>query len=510
MKRIALILITALLAFSAVSCDGLGISFLSGSITTPDPEEEDEDENPTQDPSGQPVTPDPNTFWKPVQINTDGLVHASYTEDTDNFANPERGFYKHCAFSSASDSYSVSKLQGYRTGSDQCSVVLFIFWIGDFVNKDISQNYLNCIKTAFSNARKAGVKAVVRFGYFNGDFDTENPQNNPTPWDATKEKTLRHIEQLKPILKDNSDVIICLQAGFCGWWGEWYYTDHFGYQPESDLDYEPRRELIEALLDAMPENRQVAVRTPTFKLKMLRLGSTDTLNCATAYQNTPKARICGHNDCFVAASDDWGTFEDESERSFWCDDSKYTFMGGETCAVSDYSGCSNTVDQMERQHYSYLNSGYNEKVISSWNKGGCLNDVKKRLGYRLVLRDSWISPDIKAGENVRLVLSISNVGFAAPINPRGLEIVLKNESSGKTTVTPIASENPRFWLAGKTRKFEVSFKAPSEGSYSLYLNLPDPESSLHDNPLYSIRLANKNTWDAETGYNFITTVKVSK
>ena len=123
------------------------------------------------------------------------------------------------------------------------------------------------------------------------------------------------------------------------------------------------------------------------------------------------------------------------------------------------------------------------------------------------MRNAWISPDIAAGSTVRTVFSIENVGFAAPINPRGLELILENSNGEKTTVK-VTSENPRLWLSGKTRKFEVDFKAPAKGSYTLWLNLPDPEESLHDNPLYSIRLANNNTWDENTGYNKITTFEV--
>ena len=502
--------ITALIAAAALtfsSCDGFNFNFNNKGNETPGENGSGNGNGGSGNgsSSGTTETPDPDHFWDPVVIDTNGLTKVSFAEDDTDFPNPERGFYTDCYFTSPSSSFSVNTLKGYRT---ECrSIAFFQFWMKDYVAKDIPENYLNCIRTAFSNARKAGVKALVRFGYFNDSFDTDNPNNNPKPWDATKAQVLRHIEQLKPILQENADVILCLQAGFVGWWGEWYYTDHFGFQPSSDSDYEPRREVINALLDALPASRQVAVRTPTFKLRMLRLATTDTLTCATAYQNTPKARICGHNDCFLASYDDYGTFEDENERRFWEDDTNYTFMGGETCGTSSYSVCDNAVPQMERQHYTYLNNGYEGKVLKSWKSGGCRNEINLRLGYRLVIRNAWISPDITAGSNVRTVFSISNVGFAAPVNPRGLELVLV-DSKGNTTVIPVTNENPRLWLAGKTRLFEVDFKAPAKGSYTLYLNLPDPEETLHDNPLYSIRLANKNVWEESTGYNKITTFEV--
>ena len=45
-----------------------------------------------------------------------------------------------------------------------------------------------------------------------------------------------------------------------------------------------------------------------------------------------------------------------------------------------------------------------------------------------------------------------------------------------------------------------------KGDYKVYLNLPDPMPNLHDNPDFSIRLANKDMWEEETGYNYLMTV----
>ena len=266
-------ILAAIVALTLCSCDGFQW------VSVKDGNENPEEQEPGTITPTNPSTTEPDHYWDPVNIDTDGLTKIKFTEDNSDFPNPERGFYTDCAITSASSSFSVKTLQGYRT---ECRTIAFFqFWMKDYVAKDIPDNYLNCVRTALSNARKAGVKAMLRFGYFNGDFDCDN-LTTPKPWDATKAQVLRHIEQLKPILQENADVLLCVQAGFVGWWGEWYYTDHFGFQPTTDSDYEPRREVINALLDAVPASRQVAVRTPTFKLKMLRLAATDTLTCATA------------------------------------------------------------------------------------------------------------------------------------------------------------------------------------------------------------------------------------
>jgi hypothetical protein len=39
---------------------------------------------------------------------------------------------------------------------------------------------------------------------------------------------LRHIQQLRPVVQANLDVIAFTQTGLIGVWGEWYFSDNFG------------------------------------------------------------------------------------------------------------------------------------------------------------------------------------------------------------------------------------------------------------------------------------------
>lgn len=494
------VLLAVLAAVALVACAPVSANNGGKTDKTQNTSEENTGDNTQeQHQPEQPVNTDP--FWFEKNIDTGGLVKISFTEDKSNIQNPERGFYYPFSWQGTEIAYlenyyktqlATFRAQGYR-------IFLFEFWLTSFMNGDISEKFLSGINSLLGYARDAGAKPILRFGY------KHSSENEPKPWDAEIDIVLRHIEQIKPILQANADVILCVQAGFVGVWGEWYYTDHFNMLPSTDEEYEPRRKVLNALLDALPENRQVQVRTPEFKIKILRLDPTDTLTHETAYQPTAKARVAGHNDCFVANFNDWETFMHDYERPFWNSDTKYTIMGGETCDASNsYSDCSNALKDLADQHWTYLNIAYNGDVLDKWDKGKCMDEVKLRLGYRLVLHETYISPDITTGSKVRTVFKLSNDGFAAPINPRGLEVILVDRDSGEKTVIPVTDENPRFWLAGKRPQFEVDFDAPKAGSYTLYLNLPDPEPTLHDNPYYSIRLANKNTWDSATGYNKIT------
>ena len=65
------------------------------------------------------------------------------------------------------------------------------------------------------------------------------------------------------------------------------------------------------------------------------------------------------------------------------------------------------------------------------------------------------------------------------------------------------------FLVGTEVGAEITLpKNLTAGDYNVYLNLPDPYKSLSTRPEYSIRLANKEVWEPQTGYNKIHTIKI--
>ena len=427
---------------------------------------------------------------KPVsdktEITADG-IKVTYTESTDHLVNPERGFYAGATdIFKASSPITLSKAKSIRT---QGRTLMYVgFYLTDFMNGDISEAYLEMIQKSMDAIRDAGIKCVLRFAY-------QNSESNK-PWDAPVDVVLRHVEQLKPILQKNEDVIFVLQAGFVGVWGEWYYTTNFIMDPESDSDYEPRRRLVEALMDALPKSRQIAVRTPQFKLRMYGLSLKDTLTSETAHNGSVLSRLAGHNDCFGASSTDYGTFDNETnDRKFWKSDTRYTMMGGETCKVSDYCTCTATLKDMKDYHWTYLNSGYNSSVLSRWTSSGCMDEIEDRLGYRLVLKETLYSKDPKAGKDFSVSMTIENKGFAAPVNPRNAYLVFIDDGENRTEF--LLASDPLTWHSG-THTVGAKISLPSaKGTF--YLWLPDP--LLKDRPEYSIALANKDVFDSKTGLN---------
>ncbi|MBR6492833.1 MAG: DUF4832 domain-containing protein [Paludibacteraceae bacterium] len=445
-------------------------------------------------------TPDPEPEPDP-----EGTIY--FTATNDQIANPERGMYIQQYYESNKLDTALA-LKTVNEGRMLSQITLFLhsYYLTDYMESDIAPEFLERLDKNMNTLREGGAKVVLRFSY------KHNESINAKPWDATPEWANKHIDQLAPYLKKHADVIYCVQAGFIGVWGEWYYTTSYPQNPYKDAGYETRWPVAEHLMEVVPADRQICFRQPQFKIRYLRTHdlAVTPLTAAEAYQETIKARWAGHNDCFVSSESDVGTYHSDEERAFWAEDSKYTVMGGETCKQCDYSNGANAVKQMEKYHWSYLCNSYHPDVLGEWTMDNHMDEIKRRLGYRFVLDKAYLTQAPKAGEKFEVQIGMHNEGFAAPVNKRNVELIFVSGEDASKKYVYKQTEDPRFWMGGEKQKFTLSctLDAEMKGEYKLYLNLPDPYPSLHDDPRYSIRLANEKVWDEETGYNFLTLVNI--
>ena len=167
---------------------------------------------------------------------------------------------------------------------------------------------------------------------------------------------------------------------------------------------------------------------------------------------------------------------------------------------------------MRNMHYSFLNCAYNNDVNDDWQTGGCMDAIKKNLGYRFVLRNAIFPKDaVKAGMQLPFTLNIENVGYASPYNARPAQLIMRNKSTNKEFVFTIDTD-VRKWYSGNNTinaKIITDNNMPA-GDYDLFLNLPDAYQSLQNKSEYSIRLANANMWNEATGYNDLNiTIKIN-
>lgn len=433
----------------------------------------------------------------PSTSSSKQLERITYKPSEEIICNPERGFFTHQEYSTDNNhAITAEFLKEYRDKG--MSLIFTAYYMRDFKDKLISEQYLHRIRNNMLALRKGGAKCVLRFAYTSSE--------NEKPWDAPWELTKQHIQQLKPILKEFSDVICILEAGFVGVWGEWYYTDHYNYQPKKN-EYAPRRKVLDVLLEAMPKDRMISVRYPAAKLFTFNINYTDTITRKTAYNGSDLSRISFHNDCFLADMDDMGTFgENPDYRKFWEWETKYVAMGGETCKLSEYSNCENAVTDFAKYHWSYINIDYHPAVINQWKDEQCMNEIQKRLGYRFTLSEGYFTPNGEIGRPYEVVLKLRNTGWAAPFNPRNVEIVFVHKKKKENRYKIRLNEDPRFWFPDEQIIINASFVLPESmlsGEYDIYLNLPDPKPTISARWEYSIQLANKDVWNKQYGYNKI-------
>lgn len=429
------------------------------------------------------------TSAKLTQTYSSGGGSITYTPSTENFANPERGFYHHTGDCDKAD-FAQTTLQSYRT-SQGISLVMCVFYLAEYKNGPIAQATLDQLQQQINTVRAAGLKMVLRFAY------TTSTAGD----DTTKDRILSHLDQLAPYLNSGKDVIAVVQAGLIGAWGEWYYTQNFGNAGTiTSTDWANRKAVTDKLLSVVPSTRMIQLRTPKFKRTMY---STTAVQPGNAYNGSTLSRIGHHNDCFLASPDDFGTYENTSvEYPYLQADTTYVPMGGETCGSNPpRSSCPTATSELAQFHWSFINTDYEPTVLNSWSSGGCLADISKNLGYRFRLESGTYPATASPGGSLPVSFTVHNDGYATPFNPRNLELVLRNTSTGSTYKLAMSSD-PRRWTAGASTTVSQTLTLPTNlpaGSYGLLLNLPDP--LLSTRPEYSIRLANQNTWDATTGMN---------
>jgi len=412
--------------------------------------------------------------------------------------NPERGIYEH-RHTKASEykPLEANDLKRCREVNKE-SLILRMFNLDAIRESEIIPiELLQQIDNDFAAAREAGVKLIIRFCY------TEDI-NEP---DAPVRIVLAHIEQLKPIIQKNGDVIFAMQAGFIGTWGEWYYTnDDFGNKGQmNDIQHANRKAVIGALLNALePTGRFLLLRTPQFKQRFL--GHNRTITDQDRHARSINFRIGFHNDAFLADDSDMGTFHNDNEKSYFAFDSRFVPVLGETCKPGPQANGQRAINQMMHYHWNALNRQYHPEVIKGWKEDNTFSEIKSRLGYRFTLMYSEIDHYATLNAPVNLNIAVANDGFSTCIYPKLFSVILENkETNQRYVVQPNNCPDIRDWYPDQSieETFELNLAQanppPPPGKYNVYLEITDFQF-LH-RPEYNIVFANNGMEEPGTRLN---------
>ncbi|HUS65041.1 MAG TPA: DUF4832 domain-containing protein [Kofleriaceae bacterium] len=424
---------------------------------------------------GRVVAPRPDPLKEP------GLLQLPVAPAAwDIFPNPERGFY------SSADLLKEPSL-AFVTESGN-TLVHAPIRLDPYRDGPLPPAFLAELQRAFDRVRGAGLKVIPRFMYNFGPY----PRSEP---DAAEAQIVAHLAQLAPLLAANADVLLLLQGGFIGAWGEWHSSTH-----RLDQDADAKRRILDALLTAVPRDRMVALRFPTDIDDLVGRLPEDR-----AFSGEPVARVGSHQDCFLGSDTDVGTWgrtgnNVETDKDRMSERGRFVAVGGETCDPVPRANCWFASEEMRRMHWTYLNEDFHPDVIARFRAEGCFLDFEIRLGYRFVLQRAAYRVD---GDHLRLVARLRNEGYAALFNPRTIFVVL--EGGGRRVQLPMRSD-PRRWPSLEESLVAEDLPLPDDlpdGVYRLSLWLPDPDPRLRDRPEYAIRLANQGVWDAKVGLNRI-------
>jgi hypothetical protein len=445
-----------------------------------------------------------------------GQVTVTYRADDSVLANPSRGFY-HVSETHYIDADGAGwtpmdgpTVRSWR--SEGITQVLLDVYLEHFGGADgawnLTPDLLRRIDADFATARSAGVGVIVRFAYA---LPPDGVWPPPTPYgDAPVARTLHHIHQLGPVLRRNADVIETVQEGFIGLWGEGYYTDYFSDPADpsivTDQNWIDRGQVLHALLNELPKSVTVQVRTMYMKQRILGVptGTEGALTPSQAFSGSDLSRVGHHNDCFLASPDDFGTFLSDPlslDEDYLAADSRYVPVGGETCTVNPpKSEWPSAKALMEQFHYSYLNTEYNQDVLSTWGDAG-YEEASKRLGYRFTMLRGAFSTQVVAGHRLHVDLTVRNSGFTSPYQKRPVQLVLVGDNHTYRLALPA---DPRRWAPAQDSRIRTDVALPDwvqPGTYHLALALPSASADLAHRADYAIRTANVGTWNAANGWN---------
>lgn len=376
------------------------------------------------------------------------LTTLYFSENNKSVLNPMQGFYVQV---NTDDAENIKRLKK----NDAVSLCLLAYNLNGFQETDISKEKMEELRTALEIARISDMGVIFRAAYgFSEGYDTKEPQKF--------DRVTAHIEQMAPVLNEYKDVILAVQAGMLGPWGEWhssrFYTD-------DETEKKVFCTVAKNWHDTLDNSLQLQLRTPAHIREAVNKG-------------VPISRLGFHNDALVSSGDDMGTYSSlgREEDISWVKEKLYgSFTGGETADVSRFSNPELAIPEFYDLGLTYLNLKYNPDVIQKfkdkqYSGESAFEYIKKHLGMRLYLSEAVITEKTSAigGSTVKLKLTFTNTGFATIREDLRLWFIVRG-SSGADYIEPqnIEIKNNSIIVKGKitARGEEDSFSIGALAGY---------------------------------------------
>ena len=494
----------------------------------------------SSDPGGRDGLPNPERGWRletlvaePAGAIPDLGVHG-YAHHLEGRIFP--GFNDHWWF-----------LDAQRYQALGLTVVQSYCYLNDYVGKPLSDKKLACLQLSLDRLRRRGLKSLLRFAYEKDGARRRGP--------ALKD-ILRHLDQLAPLIRANSDIIYVMQAGFVGAFGEWHSSTH-----GIEKDHGQLAAVMDKILEVLPADRMTQVRVPKYKRWALRqpvLGKCPEITARTAHTAFPCARIGFHNDGFLATRTCGWTWPEPPYYSnpgnpefdymtrecpyvpvdgelYWRDDRgnvdglraivrmrlhhygtfslwhSYSGRVGQPYSIDEWMRDPVT-PAFVREHRLPMADGYFQDAVGDEGPRSQFEYITDHLGYRFELRRAVFPTAMRPNESLRIDLELVNRGFGVPHNPRPVLFVLIDAGQRVHEIS-VPNADPRTWQPFQpgdasseplVHRIAVRTALPETvkpGWYQLGLWLPDASRRLRLDPRYAVRAANRDVpwWCDDNG-----------
>ncbi len=409
----------------------------------------------------------------------------TYQISNEVISNPERGFMHTWPVYSEGTAMNENSLASLK--NENVTLILRLYYLENFKATTLSQTQLDLIKTDFERLRNAGIKCVLRFAY------TDQIDGTDAPYNIIQS----HLDQLKPLVTDNADVIAFVQAGFIGAWGEWYFSSN-GLTSVTNKTL-----VLNKLLEVFPKEIKIQLRTPLYKQEVFEYSTA--IDNSVGYGTTDIARVGFHNDCFMASLDDYGTYQNiDEEKSYISQEANFVPTGGETCPPSGVptASCTTAENEMTLLKWTYLNLDYYGPVLQEWRNNNCFVDFQKKLGYRISFESASLPKEVDINGSFKLNVIINNLGYAPVYNRKNALLVFRSAENGAEYSKKL-NFDIRYVVPQVSFQLteSVSISNIPSGKYELLIKIEDSFENIANKPDYNIRLANKGLWESSKGLN---------
>jgi hypothetical protein len=432
----------------------------------------------------------------------------SYSPSDEDFPNPERGAVVLVQPQGSQDGLPAEDLTlvspdvraniESEVSAKSARVIRIVYVIGRWRDTSLPPTLLSRIANDFSVVRELGLKVIPYFAY-------SWPLDENKGFDASASWIRKHLKQLQPLLMKNEDITAFVYAGFIGPWGEWHSSTSGNLSPPNDDPNNNTISILNALMAAVPRERMVVLRYLQHKK---RLFGASPLTTQEAFSSSTKARLGFHDECYMS------DYHPDVRRNRLNDQAYLNIEGryvpqaelmDSGCfnfpqALWRFVPCRNLLEQVSRTHPDVIHLLPPVHVEPE-----CAREISRKVGYRYQLLQVNVSRSVTADSKLLLNLSIFNSGFGALYNRRPLDVVLRSSRSGELYRFRV-SNDVRILFPSPGQKRKISLTIPLSqrlppSDYEILLHLPDNALRLANRSNYSIRFANTNIWEPQSGMN---------